>query len=189
VDRDGAVRIDARCHGNERVLTWARTGPRGPTGPEGPLGPSDGYFSTRISPGVVSLKLPPGDCIATGGCTAGLTRTASQSTTVPVFGDALSARGTDRFALTPGLGQGGVTYETASSVPNMGESPPPNGSNFQTGFASRSTSGAFHVPQGGTVYELCATDPGSHAYAGSVVPVTISNPYVTAIRPGTLHQQ
>jgi hypothetical protein len=125
VDRDGAVRIDARCHGNERVLTWARTGPRGPTGPEGPLGPSDGYFSTRISPGVVSLKLPPGDCIATGGCTAGLTRTASQSTTVPVFGDALSARGTDRFALTPGLGQGGVTYETASSVPNMGESPPP----------------------------------------------------------------
>ena len=94
--RTGAVRIATRCQRGERDLTWAKSGP------VGPVGPSDGYYATTSSPfGVPSLKLPPGDYIATGGCTAGLTQTASESPTVPTFGEALSLLTTNRFALTP----------------------------------------------------------------------------------------
>ena len=55
-------------------LVLNHTGPAGHVGPVGPIGPSDGYTvqgrQDRPGPTSVSLTLPPGSYIATGGCSA-----------------------------------------------------------------------------------------------------------------------
>jgi hypothetical protein len=181
VDRaTSTVRIVDHCRRGERAITWAKTGP---------AGPSDGYQSNG-GPGSTSVKVPPGDYIATADCTATQARTASQSSTIPAFGEAVLFLTTDTEFFYPGSGPGDGT-STAASVPNMGQrllqGPPPLPS--ESGSASLSTSAGFHLPHGGTIFADCYGAAVGHGMGGSEQPLTGAGVHVTAIRVGTLHMQ
>jgi hypothetical protein len=127
-----------------------------------------------------SVKVPPGDYIAMGGCTANLEQTADS--TVPAFGMAEAALTTDPNLFCewrPG-------YVSRASVANAGTRPTPSGRGF--GSASLSSSTGFDLPHGGTIYETRDTDSGVHGFGGSSAALIFSNQYVTAIRVGDLHK-
>lgn len=177
-NKTGAVRIARGPHAcqrphrgspGERVLAWNQTGP------------SDGYYASRPTDrsGDTGVTVPPGDYIAFGGCTAELDQTPSS--TVPAFGIALAALTTDPNFWTDGA----PAMETRASVPNAGYRA---GGGIPFGSASLYNSTGFRLPHGGTVYETCFPDPGSHGNGGSSLPLTFTSPYVTAIRVGSLHQ-
>jgi hypothetical protein len=178
-NKTGAVRITGGSHAcqrprhgraGERALDWNQTSPSG------------AYYASRRNDrsGDASVTVPPGDYIAFGGCTAELTQTADS--TVPAFGIALAALTTDPNFWVDGA----PAMETRASVPNAGYRA---GGGTPFGSASLYNSTGFQFPHGGTIYETCFPDPGSHGNGGSSLPLTFTSPYVTAIRVGSLHQR
>jgi hypothetical protein len=70
--------------------------------------------------GNISVRVPPGHYIATGGCTGSQTLAPDhQRTTVPTLGEAFSLLTPDPNPLAPGPGPSHASW-SASSVPNMG---------------------------------------------------------------------
>ena len=198
--RTGAIRLvnrGTKCRTRatkttaaEKAVAWSQRGPVGATGSTGAVGPSDGYFSSSPAGGGGSQALvtvPAGDYVASGGCTASQTMTSSESSTVPVFGEAQAFLSTSQpFAGSPPTSPG--TVESDAAVPDMGETVTGYGTD-RFGSASLSNSSAFELPQGGTIYETCGPAVAGHDFGGSDEPLTFTNPYVTAIRVGTLHAQ
>jgi hypothetical protein len=178
----GGVQIAHRCQRDEYAVTWAKAGPQGLPGP------SDGYFRSSMvgGSGSTSVKVPPGDYIASGGCWATQARTASQSSTIPAFGEAELILTTEA-SFSPEQAPPGT--ETFASVPNMGQQllqgPPPG----ESGSASLSTSTGFHLARGGTIFEDCGEFIEGLGMGGSEQPLTFSGGHVTAIRVGNLHGQ
>ena len=83
-------------------------GPRGHVGAAGPAGPSDGYYAssiTGISAGPSSqpatVTVPPGQYIATGGCTASQGNGTGQSISSLTFGTALATLNATPAGQTP----------------------------------------------------------------------------------------
>ena len=183
----GAVRIASHCHHNERAMTWASVGPRGPAGL---AGPSDAYYEYSLpnaNGSGASITVPPGDYVAFGGCTATQLQTASQSSSVPAFGEAEAFLTTQASFFSAGPSEGAAT---SASVPNMGETfIDGGGPASESGSASLSSSEGFQLPKGGTIHEFCRAAEGSHGSAHSDQPLSFSNTYVTAIKVASLHNQ
>jgi hypothetical protein len=156
-------------HPGERVLTWSQ------------IGPSDAYYASgRDSNGNVSVKVPPGDYIATGGCTASLLQAVDS--TALVFGMAQAALTTD-----PDFFMSGAPVALShASVPNAGSRPTAAGPG--DGSASLSSSDGFHLPHGGRIFESCTEAFGVHGSGGSNVALMFEDQYVTAMRVGDLHR-
>ena len=173
VDKAGAVRIVTSghgCHRNERAVAWSQTGP---------VGPSDGYFSSKGK-----ITLPPGDYIAYSACTEFQSQPPSPTSAPLVFGEAESVLSTDPTPLDPLSPPPTDGTESFASVPNQGTNPSPGGI---FGSASLSNVASFHLPNGGTIYGVCAPVPSIHGFGGSAVDLASSNADVTAIRVGSLH--
>jgi hypothetical protein len=126
------------------------------------------------------VTVPPGDYLASGSCTAEQSYTTGQSTTVPAFGAAQGFLTTDPNFFTAGPFAPGTT-ESEASVPNMGGTRPGlSGGEFGT--ANLANRGAFALPKGGTIYEVCRQYEGPLGHGGSDQPISIRQVYVSAIR-------
>jgi hypothetical protein len=197
-NRTGAVRIvkgpracqrARRGHQGERALAWNQRGLPGAVGPVGPAGPSDAYSvqgdSNIQGQNSVSLTLPPGSYIATGGCTAGIEQTSGGRTPLTI--------GLARAVLTVGpslSSQSSTLDERQASVPNQGATGILLGSYVQYGATVLSNNGSFTLPSSGTLSETC-TDGGTPAptVGGSDVSnIDYGGLYLTAIRVASLHE-
>jgi hypothetical protein len=131
----GTVRIARHCRQSERAMTWAKTGP------QGSAGPSDGYSATGDR--LATVAVPPGDYLATGGCTARLDRSSGQSSTILVLGEAEGQLGIGLPPGPTGVPNVNAASTAVASVPNLGEDNPagPQGGNASlsnaAGFAYR----------------------------------------------------
>jgi hypothetical protein len=133
-----------------------------------PTGPATG-------PARQVLSLPPGNYVASGGCTAAQV-TSSSSLEWGEAWAALSVQGsTDPDAPH--------TYGARASVPAVpgGSAEQPGGPSLAGGEAGLSDSGAFSLPRGGQISQVCTgtTAPGGY--------LTITRIYVTAVQVGSLH--
>jgi hypothetical protein len=184
-----------------KINRATQTALRGRSGPPGPAGPSDGYYSSSgvVLAGVTgehgpSVSVPPGNYIATGGCTAYQGNATGQSISTLTFGTAdaiLSATARGQQPRPPFVGAPGV-FSAIASVPNQGwlGSAHDGGVPLQEGAASLSNSGGFSLPTGGTITETCQDDnlPGTGATGGTIVKnLAFSGYYLTAIKVATLH--
>jgi hypothetical protein len=98
----------------------------------------------------------------------------------------VSALSTDPALFDPLLTGPTDGTESSASVPNQGTAPNPGG---VVGSATLSNVASFHLPKGGTIYEVCSPAPSHHGFGGSATPLIFSSSYVTAIRVGSLHSQ
>lgn len=185
--KTGALRLRGRgCRHNERLLVWSK---RGPAGQTGPTGPSDGYYAVS-EPGTgfdpASVKVPPGNYVAYGGCTASQSEPYPPSSE-PKFGSVQAFLTTGLVLTTVPYAPG--TVESDASVPNLGANVGAGSSEYESGAAALSNSSGFSLPSGGTITEECRQYVGPHGNGSSDNPVKISNTYVTAIRVGSLQQE
>ncbi len=182
-NRTGAVRLithAGRCHrATERAIAWSKAGPRGVAGPGGP---TDGYFATG-NPATVSL--PPGNYIATGGCTAQQTMRVGQNTSSPTLGEAAASITTSN--MPQGLGIN-VPVSARASVPNMGYTPA-DPTEHPIGAASLTDSLAASLPKGGKISQSCFDAMGPVGSGGSAIQgMSYTNVWLSVIPVGTLHQ-
>lgn len=187
VDRStGAVRIARHCQRGERGISWAKVGPRGPIGMAGPVGPSNGYYSApghrlpQANPDA-TVSVPAGNYLATGGCGVSYfgPNGAGPGQTPTEFAQARS----DLSASTTSHGQP-VTevFSSRTSVPDSGSAP---GETGNLGTANLTTSGAFSLPNGGTLTEHCSGNDTSISTAG--VSRMIFNSHLSVIRVRNLN--
>ena len=193
--RQHAVTLSKISPGAQKVLR----------GRIGPTGPSNGYYaySTLIFTGFTgpegaSVTVPPGDYIATGGCTASQSNATGQDTSSLSFGMAdaiLRATPTGQTPTAPYLNEPN-TFSSTSSVPNEGYSGRGHGGYpVYAGAASLSNSGGFSLPSGGTITETCqddSTEPpatGTPVFGGSVIHLAYSGYYLTAIRVADIQNE
>jgi hypothetical protein len=133
--------------------------------PAGATGPSDGYYAHDSGPtGSVSLSLPAGDYIASGGCTV---------TVVDPLGTALrfSYANADLRAT-----DGQQSAAEATSVPNEGTVV--DYRDEQVGSASLSVTSGFSLPTAEVLSLSCSANSAS-----------VGQLHITAIKVGSLHNQ
>lgn len=189
------VKIDPAA---QRALR-GRVGRTGRTGPPGPIGPSDGYFSWspvlligQAAGSGATVTVPPGDYIATGGCTASLVANSYSPLTFGTATGILSATPTGQPQTTPYSANEPGSYGAITSVPNEGYAAPGHMGELEyAGAASLSESGGFSLPNGGTITETCRATTGNDSFAfggGSTTNgITFSGYYLSAVRVATLH--
>ena len=195
-DKTGALRIvgtSTVCHRRrgghpgEHAIDWNATGPSGPVGP---VGPSDAYSvrgqSRTSGENSVTLTLPAGSYVVTGGCQADIEQFGGSPTPLTIgLAQAVLSVGPP---LAPSGGSTIVDFQQ-SSVPNQGATGGLMLDYVQYGATTLTNSGTVTLPSGGTLYETCRNGgPGAPAVGGSNVSnIAYSDMYLAAIRVGSLH--
>lgn len=145
--KTGVLRLANRCRRAERTVMWDRT-------VAGSSVPVRAYYASRSTSPTdrVSVRVPPGDYVATGGCTARATAPEGQAS--PQFSYAQSVLSTGALVGKPAA----KFFLSEASVPDTGQllDTPPSPTFY--GSSALSTSGGFALPNGGTITEACARD-------------------------------
>jgi hypothetical protein len=139
---------------------------------------SQGTEPTGVSTlGQVTMPVPAGNYVATGGCTAHQGSDAQTSTLAFVIADSFltTTRPGHTPSLPPVAGSPGV-FSSEASVPNRGTATIVGHNIADIGSAPLSESGGFSLPSGGVITETCSGDP----------PAYFDQFYLTAVKVSSL---